>query len=237
MKPLSLLLALTPVLLLTACNEPPRHYPSEDETGYIGANNYKVIPYSFTPGATYNIRLKSYSGDADLAILNNNGGYIVYSAEDDAHIDAVTFTAKDYHYDIEVYGYHDSEYQLIIIEVPYYEVGLNITADSIEFNIDIEVFSGVLYTELASETITASHHYDHLTIEPVVNQSWLSLIPTTPTNNLNAQTINFHIKILETTNPLTHNDALIRLTAKDYNGKIKIFKDIDVTYNVTDSLH
>jgi len=232
MKSQSLLLSLAPaLLLLSACNESQGYGSSQYDTGYIGTNDYKIIPHQFTPGANYRIQLTSRTGDADLGILTNDGEYVVYSDENGAAVDAITFTAQDAHYDIEIYGYQSSEYRLMISEIPYYAVGLNTAADGVEFNIDVDAFSGVLYSELASQSVAVSHNYDQLTIEPVLDQDWLNVVPTGTFDNHN---ISLEINILETSNPSVHNLAVIRLTAKDDHNKISVFRDIEVLYNMVD---
>ena len=230
MKLQTKLLTLAPaLLLLTACNEGSEYYSTPHDTDYVGANDYKIISHQFTPGANYHIELISHSGDADLAVLNNDGEYVVYSDENGAIIDAITFTAQYNHYDIEVYGYEGSEYQLVVDEIPYYQVGLNTAADGIEFNVDIDAFSGVLYSELASQSVAVSHDYDQLTIEPVLDQNWLNVVPTGTFEN---HDISLKVNILETASPLVHNFAVLRLVAKDYDNKVSVFRDIDIIYNL-----
>lgn len=216
---------------LSACQDP--HYDTHHDTGYITSGEYQYIDYSFDPYETYRIELITYSGDADVAVYNEYGELVVFSDEYSTRTDEVIFTADNGNFDIEIYGNFDSEYDLYIEQLPYYDIGLNTDVDGIEFNIDSNAFTGDNYSILATKSFQVNHEYDSLTITPSPDQIWLDVTPTgtvyfDPGNSNMVVSVN----ILETTSPSTNNYASVILQAKDYEGKVDVFKEVDIIYRV-----
>jgi hypothetical protein len=216
------------MFLLSACNYSEHdHTPYDSE--YIASGDYKTIYDEFVPYATYRIELRTISGDADLAVYDTDDELVVFSEEPGVYTDVVIFTASDYDSIIEIYGHHNSEYQLYIEELPYDDIGLNAEFDGVDFNIGSGNFTGDLYSILASKSMLVSHDYDYLTITPVPDPAWLDVTPTgTLYNNSSTITIN----ILETESPAANNFATVFLDAQDVAGKVSVFKEVDVVYRI-----
>ena len=228
---LRLIVLITLAIGLPACNDP--HYDTHHDTGYITSGEYQYIDYSFDPYETYRIELITYSGDADVAVYNEYGQLLVFSEEYSTRTDAVIFTAGDLNYQIEIYGNRNSEYDLYIDRLSYYDTGLNISMDGIEFNIDSNIFTGEIYSILATKTIQVDHDYDSLTITPWPDPIWLNVTPTgtvyaAPERDSTTVSVN----ILETTSPSATNYSSVVVQAQDYEGKVDVFKVVDVIYRV-----
>lgn len=217
------------VFNLSACHDGSRDHRTYD-TDYIASGEYKVVNFQFVPGLSYRVDLVTYSGDADIAIYNDYNEQVVYSQEYGTDTDSVIFTADDHTYDIEIYGNYSSEYQLYIEQLPYDYNGLVTDTDGMEFNIDANTFTGELYTILASRSIQVSQAFDTLTITPLPDAPWLNV---TPSGTLYDNSATVWIDILETQFPSTNNYAAVRLRATDLDGKVSLFKDIDIYYHVT----
>ena len=155
---------------------------------------------------------------------------VVYSEEPGVYDDVVIFTAGDYDSIIEIYGHHSSEYQLFIEQLHYDDIGLSTEFDGVEFNIDRGNFTGDLFSILAAKPIQVSHVYDYLTITPVPDPIWLDV---TPTGTLYSESSSIMIKILETEFPAANNFASMLLEAQDTDGKVSVFKEVDIIYRIT----
>jgi len=216
---------------LSACHDP--HYDTHHDTGYITSGEYQYIDYSFDPYETYRIQLITYSGDADVAVYNEYGELVVFSEEYSTRTDEVIFTAYNSNYEIEIYGNLGSEYDLYIERLRYYDTGLNTEVDGIEFNIDGNAFTGDIYSILASKSFQVTHIYDSLTITPSPDPIWLDVTPTgtvyaAPDNDSTTVSVN----ILETASPSATNYAAVIIQAQDYDGKVSVFKEVDIIYRV-----
>ena len=223
---------ITAILTLSACHDPyyDSHYHNE---GYVPSGEYLYIDYDFNPYETYRLELITYSGDADIAVYNEYGELIVFSDEYSTRTDQVIFTAGNSNYQIEIYGNLGSDYDLYVERLPYYDTGLNTGTDRIEFNIDANAFTGDLYSFLASKSIQVSHDYDSLTITPAPDPIWLDVTPTgtvyaTPGNDSTLIAVN----ILETASPSPTNYASIFIRAEDYDGKVSVFREVEVVYRI-----
>ena len=217
------------IFILSACYA-PEHDNTAYDTDYIEADSYRFISYELRPYTTYRVELETFSGDADLTIYDAHGEIVVFSDEFGNIIDEVIFTVDDYNYKIEVYGHHSSEYQLFIEPLPYNSIGLSTDYDGVEFNIDIASFNGELFSILDSIPIHVSHAYDFLTITPFPDPIWLDI---TPTGTLYDNSATFSINILETEFPSANNFATVLLQAKDSEGKVDVYKEVDIIYRVT----
>ena len=220
---------VAPLLMLTACHEQSHNYTTYNAR-YIGLDDYHTITYDFVPGSTYRVVLQSLSGDADLAIRNEYGEYVVYSEERGSRIDEVLFTADFDFYDIEIYGYYGGDYRFTIEEVPYNEVGLDTDSDGLEFTIDVAALNGDLYSELASAWLDVTQQFDYLTIVQPPNSPWLSVIP----NGIlyNESYVPLKISVVLTADYMSHDYAVLRLVSQDRDDKVYVYKDIDVSYNI-----
>ena len=218
---------------LHACHEP--YNDTHRDTNFVNAGEYHYIDYSFEPYETYRIELITYSGDADVAVYNEYDELLVFSEEYSTRTDAVIFTAGDINYQIEVYGNRNSEYDLFIDRLPYYDTGLNTSVDGIEFIIDRNSFTGDTYSILATKSFKVSHDYDLLTITPWPDPIWLDVTPTGTVYDVperDGTTVS--VNILETPSAATTNYASVAVQAQDYEGKIDVFKVVDVVYRVVD---
>lgn len=223
------MLVLISIFSLAACNEGHHQDIVIYDTDIVGQGEYQYINFPFVPEVTYHITLATYSGDADLAITDSNGRYLVYSEQNGVVNDSVLFTANHSSNQIEVYGFYTSEYELSIEEVPYASTGLNTEFDGIDFSININSFTGNLNTVLETATLGISHDYDYLTIQPNINVPWLDTLPSgTIGNRLFTLSINY----LETANPAFSDFTRIRLFAGNNDASVLIFKDIDINYRL-----
>ena len=224
---------ITLVLGLSACHDPYHDSYYHYDKGYVTSGEYQYINYSFDPYETYRVVLDTYSGDADVAVYNEHGELVVFSDEYSTRTDEVIFTAGNVNYQVEIYGNIDSEYDFYIEKLPYYDTGLNTDTDGIEFNIDINAFTGDNYSILASKSFQVSHEYDLLTITPSPDPVWLDVTPTgiiyaSPGNDSATVSVN----ILETASPSTADYASVIVRAEDYSGKVNIFKEVEIIYRV-----
>lgn len=217
------------IFILSACYE-SEHYDTTYDSGYVGADEHIFIGYELNPQSTYRVELRTFSGDADLAIYDAQGEVLVSSSEFGNIIDEVIFTVDDFNYEIEIYGQHRSEYQLFIDQLHSDSIGLSTDYDGVEFNIDIASFNGEIFSILDSSSIQVSHAYDTLTITPVPDPVWLDV---TPTGTLFGNSATFSINILETEFPSANNFATVLLQAKDSEGKVDVYKEVDIIYRVT----
>ena len=228
MKSNAVVLGVT-LFTLTACHEQSNHYTAYDAS-YIGLDDYHTITYDFVPGNTYRVVLQSLSGDADLAIRNERGDYVVYSEERGSRVDEVLFTADFDVYDIEIYGYYSGEYRIEIDEVPYNETGLYTDSDGLGFTIDAAALNGDLYTELASAWLDVTQQFDDLTIVQPPNSPWLSVVPNGTLYN--ERHVPLKVSIVLTADYMSRDYAVLRLVSQDRDNKVYVYKDIDVSYNI-----
>lgn len=216
------------IFLLTACDYSEHNYSTYD-SDYIASGEYKIIYDEFIPDVTYRIELRTLSGDADLAVYDADDELIVFSEEPGTYTDEVIFTASDYDSIIEIYGHHNSKYQLFIVELPYDDIGIDTEFDGVDFDIGSGNFTGELYSVLATKSMYVSHDYDLLTITPVPDPAWLDV---TPTGTLYDNSSTIAINILETQSPAANNYATVFLEAQDVDGKVSVFKEVDVVYRI-----
>ena len=228
-KHLSGIALITAVVVLSACQDP--YYDTHYHSGYLAPGEFQYIDYYFHPFETYRIELITYSGDADVAVYNEYGELVVFSDEYSTRTDEVIFTAGNDNYQIEIYGHLSSDYDLYIEQLPYYDTGLNTDADGIEFNIDSNVFSGDIYSILATQPFQVSHEYDSLTIYPSSDLIWLDVTPTgTIYSSTGYDSTTVSVNILETASPSSTNYALVIVQAEDYYGKVNVFKEVEIIY-------
>ncbi|HEY5602548.1 MAG TPA: hypothetical protein VIM41_05520 [Gammaproteobacteria bacterium] len=222
---------MTLAFVLSACHGPynDTHYHSN----YIASGEFQYIDYAFYPYETYRIELITYSGDADVAVYNQYGELVVFSDEYSTTTDEVIFTAGNGIYQIEIYGHLDSDYELYIEQLPYYDTGLYTGTDRIEFNIDSSAFTGDIYSILASKFFQVSHDYDSLTIYPTPDPIWLDVTPTgTIYADAGNSSTTVSVNILETASPYSTNYASVIVQAGDYYGKVNVFKEVEIIYRV-----
>ncbi len=218
------------IFILPACYYESGHYDPVYDTGYIDADEHIFIGYELSPQSTYRVELKTFFGDADLIIYDAQGDVLVSSSEFGHVIDEVIFTVDDFNYEIEVHGQLRSEYQLFIEQLHSDSIGLSTDYDGVEFNISIASFTGEIFSILDSIPIQVSHAYDFLIIRPVADPIWLDI---TPTGTLNDNSATLFINILETEFPSANNFATLLLQAKDVEGKVDVYKEVDIIYRVT----
>jgi hypothetical protein len=217
------------VFSLSACHPP--HDEAYYDRSYIASGEYQYIDYAFRPYETYRIELVTYSGDADVAVFNEYGEMVVFSDEYSTRTDEVIFTAGNVNYQIEIYGNYGSDYDLYIEQLPYYDTGLSTDTDGIEFVIDSNAFTGDIYSPLATRSFEVNHEYNALTITPAPDRVWLATTPTgTIYNSRGSTTVS--ATILETPSPAATNYASIIVRAEDYDGKVNVFKEVEIVYRV-----
>ena len=222
---------ITLVIGLPGCHDP--HYDTYHDASHITSGEYQYIDYSFVPYETYRIELITYSGDADVAVYNEYDELVVFSDEYSTRVDEVIFTAGNCNYQIEIYGNLGSEYDFYIEQLPYYDTGINTDLDGVAFNIDSNAFTGDDYSILATKSFQVSHEYDSLTITPSPNPIWLDVTPTgTVYVNPGYDSMTVSVNILETASPFTTNYASVVVQAEDYDGKVNVFKEVDIFYRI-----
>jgi hypothetical protein len=223
----------TLVFSLSACHG--SHNDTHYEEGYVAPEETQYIDYAFDPYETYRIELITFSGDADLAVYNEHGELVVFSDEYATLTDEVIFTAAGHNYQIEIYGYLRSDYDLYIERLPYYDSGLYTDTDGIAFNIESNAFTGDIYSVLATASFEVIHDYDALTITPSPDPIWLDVTPTgTVYNAPDADSTPVFVNILETASGYATNFTSIIIRAEDYYGKVSVFKEVDIIYRVVD---
>jgi hypothetical protein len=168
-------------------------------------------------------------GDADIAVYSQYGELIVSSNESSTKTDEVIFTAYDDSYQIEIFGYLDSEYELYIEALPDYSTGLYTDTDRIEFNINRDAFTGDAYTILASDSFEVSHEYDILTIDPWLHPAWLDVSPTGTIYNSFATVA---VNLWETMSIPATAYTTVMVQTEVYYGKVNVFKEVEIFYRV-----
>lgn len=215
---------------LSACHDP--YYDTHYHSNYISSGEFQYIDYAFDPYETYRLELTTYAGDADLAVYNDIGELVVFSDEYSTHTDEVIFTARNSNYQIEIYGNVGSDYELYIEHLPYYDTGLTTDTDGIEFDIDSNAFTGDIYSVLATRSFQVSHDYDLLTITPSPDPIWLDVTPTGTVYTSPGDNTVIDVNILETASPSATNYGSVIVQAEDYNGKVNVFRQLDVIYHI-----
>ncbi|MGD8570012.1 MAG: hypothetical protein PVJ39_18135, partial [Gammaproteobacteria bacterium] len=191
-------------LVLSACHDP--YYDPHYYSNYVAPGEFQYIDYSFDPYETYRIELTTYSGDADIAVYNEIGELVVFSDEYSTRTDEVIFTAGNSTYQVEIYGNLGSDYDLYIEQLPYYDTGLTTDTDGIEFNIDSNVFTGDIYSILATRSFQVNNAYELLTITPSPDPIWLDVTPTgTIYSSPDSNSTTVAVNILETDSPFYTN--------------------------------
>ena len=221
---------ITLIFGLSGCHDP--HEDIYYDRGHVSSGVLQYIDYTFAPYETYRIELNTYSGDADVAVYNEYGELVVFSDEYSTRTDEVIFTAAGHNYQIEIYGSLDSDYDLYIEKLPYYDTGLYTDADVIKFNIDSNAFTGDYYFTLATKSFKVSHEYDSLSITPSPDLIWLDVNPTGTIYNSSDKNTSVFVNILETASPSDTNFTSLIVRAEDYHGKVNVFKEVDIIYHI-----
>ena len=222
---------ITLVVILSACHDP--YYDTHYHNSYVASGEFQYIDFAFYPYETYRLELITYSGDADVAVYNEYGELVVFSDEYSTRIDEVIFTAGTGRYEIEIYGNLGSEYELYIEQLPYYGTGIYTDMDGIEFNLDSNTFTGDSYSILATKSFQVSHDFYSLSIYPSPDPIWLDVTPTgTIYDYSDNDSMTVSVNILETHSPATINNAWVIVQAEDYDGKVNVFKEVEIIYRV-----
>ena len=221
------------VIVISACHD-PYYDDTRYDSGYIASGEYHYFYYNFTPYETYRLELITYSGDADIAVFDNHGDLVVFSQENATNSDEVIFTAGNGDYEIEIYGNYRSDYELIIERIPYNDTGLSSSIDGLQFDVSADVFTGELFKPLASKSFQVSNAYDILTITPDPDPIWLDVTPTGLLYSSDYDhNVTINVNILETESPAANNFATVILRAEDFEGKVNIFREVDIVYHVS----